>query len=167
MPCAGAPGALGAIRTIGNGKFVDGVAEPVHGDTWFAVIEFEQSGAKAEALLGYLLRGTSMSSKSFQLPLYLPLFTTCVLAAEQVRQLVEGREQARRGPDGPDEPERAAAGVARAGGGGGQPGEPDRAHALTARWRLRALLVPYILARSKLLCCKEMRVGGDTRYLSR
>ena len=58
MPCAGAPGALGAIRTIGNGKFVDGVAEPVHGDTWFAVIEFEQSGAKAEALLGYLLRGT-------------------------------------------------------------------------------------------------------------
>ena len=29
------------------------MAEPVHGDTWFAVIEIAQTGAKAEDLLGY------------------------------------------------------------------------------------------------------------------
>jgi hypothetical protein len=85
LPCAGAPGALGAIRTIGNGKFVDGVAEPVHGDTWFAVIEFEQSGAKAEALLGYLLRGTLLSSKSFQFgqlaPIFGSIYDMCIGAA--------------------------------------------------------------------------------------
>lgn len=57
LPGNGAPGSLGAIRTIGNSRFgeQDGVAEPVHGDTWFAVVEFTQGaqGAVAEALLGY------------------------------------------------------------------------------------------------------------------
>ena len=45
---------LGAIRTIGNSEFVGGVATPIHGDTWFAVMEFAQTGVKAEALLGYV-----------------------------------------------------------------------------------------------------------------
>ena len=49
----GAPSTLGAIRTIGVSDFVDGVMEPIHGDTWFAVIEFQSTGARAEALLGY------------------------------------------------------------------------------------------------------------------
>ena len=53
-----APGSLGAIRTIGHSRFEErkgAVVEPVHGDTWFAVIEFTQGeqGAVAEALLGY------------------------------------------------------------------------------------------------------------------
>ena len=37
LPGNGAPGSLGAIRTIGNAVFVDGTTEPIHGDTWFAV----------------------------------------------------------------------------------------------------------------------------------
>ena len=53
LPGNGAPGALGAIRTIGNSKFTGGTAEPIHGDTWFAVMEFAPDGVKAEALLGY------------------------------------------------------------------------------------------------------------------
>lgn len=53
LPGNGAPGSLGAIRTIGNAAFVDGTTEPIHGDTWFAVMEFAQTGVQAEALLGY------------------------------------------------------------------------------------------------------------------
>ena len=58
LPGNGAPGSLGAIRTIGNSQFGDekgATAEPVHGDTWFAVVEFTQGkqGAVGEALLGY------------------------------------------------------------------------------------------------------------------
>lgn len=34
LPGNGAPGALGAIRTIGNSSFRDGITEPIHGDTW-------------------------------------------------------------------------------------------------------------------------------------
>jgi acyl-homoserine-lactone acylase len=43
---------LGAIRTVNTGPFLNGKAEGVAGDTYFAVIEFSKP-VKAEALLGY------------------------------------------------------------------------------------------------------------------
>ena len=61
LPGNGAPGMMGAIRTIGPSEWsvVDGdpegrpTAEAIHGDTWFSVIEFSKPHVRAEALLGY------------------------------------------------------------------------------------------------------------------
>jgi acyl-homoserine-lactone acylase len=54
LPGNGLPGTLGAIRTINTGPFVNGKAEVVGGDTFYAVIEFSKSGPPiGEALLGY------------------------------------------------------------------------------------------------------------------
>ena len=48
------PAALGAIRTIGTGPFVNGKAQIQGGDTFYAVIEFQKNGPPiGEALLGY------------------------------------------------------------------------------------------------------------------
>jgi acyl-homoserine-lactone acylase len=52
LPGNGAPSALGAIRTINVGPFVNGKTQAVSGDTFFAVIEFS-TPQRAEALLGY------------------------------------------------------------------------------------------------------------------
>src|SRR5260370_288771 len=52
LPGNGAPSMLGAIRTVNPGPFLNGKAEGVAGDTYFAVIEFSNP-VKAEALLGY------------------------------------------------------------------------------------------------------------------
>jgi len=52
LPGNGAPDLMGAIRTANLGPFVDGKTQPVHGDTFFAVVEFS-SPIHAEALLGY------------------------------------------------------------------------------------------------------------------
>jgi len=52
LPGNGAPSLLGAIRTINPGPFLNGKAEAVAGDTYFAVIEFSNP-VRAEALLGY------------------------------------------------------------------------------------------------------------------
>ena len=52
LPGNGAPSLMGAIRTLDLGPFVDGKAEGVHGDTFFAVVEFS-TPIHAEALLGY------------------------------------------------------------------------------------------------------------------
>ena len=54
FPGNGLPGTLGAIRTISTGPFVNGTAEIVGGDTFYAVIEFSRTGPPiGEALLGY------------------------------------------------------------------------------------------------------------------
>ncbi len=52
LPANGAPSAMGAIRTSTFGRPVDGKAEIVHGDTFYAVVEFS-TPQRAEALLGY------------------------------------------------------------------------------------------------------------------
>jgi acyl-homoserine-lactone acylase len=52
LPGNGAPSMMGAIRTLDFGPFVNGKAEAVHGDTYYAVIEFSRP-VHAEALLGY------------------------------------------------------------------------------------------------------------------
>jgi len=52
LPANGAPSAMGAIRTSTFGRAVDGKAEIVHGDTFYAVVEFS-TPQRAEALLGY------------------------------------------------------------------------------------------------------------------
>ena len=52
LPGNGAPSELGAIRTVGPGPFVNGKAQGVRGDTYFAVIEFS-TPVHAEALLTY------------------------------------------------------------------------------------------------------------------
>jgi acyl-homoserine-lactone acylase len=52
LPANGAPSLMGAIRTLDFGPFVNGKAEAVHGDTYYAVIEFSRP-VHAEALLGY------------------------------------------------------------------------------------------------------------------
>jgi acyl-homoserine-lactone acylase len=52
LPGNGAPSALGAIRTINVGPFVDGKTQAVSGDTFYAVIEFS-TPQRGEALLGY------------------------------------------------------------------------------------------------------------------
>jgi len=52
LPGNGAPSMLGAIRTVDPGPFVNGKAEGVHGDSYFAVIEFS-TPVNAQALLGY------------------------------------------------------------------------------------------------------------------
>ncbi len=52
LPGNGAPSAMGAIRTVNAGRFVNGKAEGVGGDTYFAVIEFSNP-IRAEALLSY------------------------------------------------------------------------------------------------------------------
>ena len=52
LPGNGAPSLMGAIRTVNPGPFVDGKAEAVSGDTYYAVIEFS-TPVHAEALLGY------------------------------------------------------------------------------------------------------------------
>jgi acyl-homoserine-lactone acylase len=52
LPGNAAPSMLGAIRTVNPGPFLNGKAEGVSGDTYFAVIEFSNP-VKAEALLGY------------------------------------------------------------------------------------------------------------------
>jgi acyl-homoserine-lactone acylase len=52
VPGNGAPSALGAIRTINVGPFVNGKTEAVSGDTFYAVIEFS-TPQRGEALLGY------------------------------------------------------------------------------------------------------------------
>jgi hypothetical protein len=50
----GIPSALGGIRTLGTGPFVDGRAQIQGGDTFYAVIEFSKNGLPVgEALLGY------------------------------------------------------------------------------------------------------------------
>ena len=54
LPGNGLPGALGAIRTISTGPFVNGKTEIQGGDTFYAVIEFSKTGPpRGEALLGY------------------------------------------------------------------------------------------------------------------
>lgn len=52
LPGNGAPSVLGGIRTVNPGPFVNGKAEGISGDTYFAVIEFS-TPVRAEALLGY------------------------------------------------------------------------------------------------------------------
>ena len=52
LPGNGAPSAMGAIRTVNPGQFVNGKAQGVGGDTYFAVIEFSNP-VRAEALLSY------------------------------------------------------------------------------------------------------------------
>ena len=54
FPGNGMPSALGGIRTISISDFDDGTAEVRGGDSFYAVIEFQQDGPpKGEALLGY------------------------------------------------------------------------------------------------------------------
>ena len=54
LPGNGLPGTLGAIRTTNPGPFVNGKAEIVGGDTFYAVLEFQKNGPPlGEALLGY------------------------------------------------------------------------------------------------------------------
>jgi acyl-homoserine-lactone acylase len=52
LPGNGAPSQLGAIRTVGPGPWVNGKAQGVTGDTYFAVIEFSNP-IHAEGLLTY------------------------------------------------------------------------------------------------------------------
>lgn len=52
LPGNGAPSQLGAIRTIGISPFVNGKAEAVQGDTFYAVIEYS-TPQRAEVLLNY------------------------------------------------------------------------------------------------------------------
>ena len=52
LPANGAPSQLGAIRTIGFSPFVNGKAEAVQGDTFYAVIEYS-TPQRAEVLLNY------------------------------------------------------------------------------------------------------------------
>ena len=52
LPGNGAPSVLGGIRTVNPGPFVNGKAEGISGDTYFAVIEYSNP-VRAEALLGY------------------------------------------------------------------------------------------------------------------
>jgi acyl-homoserine-lactone acylase len=52
FPGNGAPSAMGAIRTVNPGPFVNGKVEGVGGDTYFAVIEFSNP-VYAEGLLSY------------------------------------------------------------------------------------------------------------------
>jgi acyl-homoserine-lactone acylase len=52
LPGNGAPSAMGAIRTVNLGAFVDGKTQGVAGDTYFAVIEFSNP-VHAEGLLSY------------------------------------------------------------------------------------------------------------------
>ena len=51
-PGNGSPSAMGAIRTVNAGPFVDGKTQGVAGDTYFAVIEFS-TPVHAEGLLSY------------------------------------------------------------------------------------------------------------------
>jgi len=54
LPANGLPSQLGAIRTLNTGPFVQGKAEVVGGDTFYAVLEFQKNGPPiGEALLGY------------------------------------------------------------------------------------------------------------------
>ena len=54
LPGNGLPGILGAIRTANMGPIVNGKAEIVGGDTFYAVLEFQKNGPPiGEALLGY------------------------------------------------------------------------------------------------------------------
>ena len=54
LPANGLPSQLGAIRTLNIGPFVQGKAEVVGGDTFYAVLEFQKNGPPVgEALLGY------------------------------------------------------------------------------------------------------------------
>ena len=52
LPGNGAPSPMGAIRTISVGPFVNGKSRPDRGDTFFAVIEFFNTGAR-RGLLSY------------------------------------------------------------------------------------------------------------------
>lgn len=52
LPGNGAPSQLGAIRTIGLSPFVNGKAQAVSGDTFYAVIEYS-TPQRAEVLLNY------------------------------------------------------------------------------------------------------------------
>jgi acyl-homoserine-lactone acylase len=52
LPGNGAPSSMGAIRTVNPGRFVNGKAEGIGGDTYFAVIEFS-TPVRAEGLLSY------------------------------------------------------------------------------------------------------------------
>jgi acyl-homoserine-lactone acylase len=52
LPGNGAPSSMGAIRTVNPGPFLNGKAEGISGDTYFAVIEFSNP-VHAEALLSY------------------------------------------------------------------------------------------------------------------
>ncbi len=71
LPGNGAPSLMGAIRTLDLGPFVDGKAEGVHGDTFFAVVEFS-TPIHAEALLGY---GNWSKAGSKHIDDQLPLFS--------------------------------------------------------------------------------------------
>jgi acyl-homoserine-lactone acylase len=51
-PGNGASSALGAIRTINVGPFVDGKTQAISGDTFYAVTEYS-TPQRGEALLGY------------------------------------------------------------------------------------------------------------------
>jgi acyl-homoserine-lactone acylase len=54
LPGNGLPSTLGAIRTANMGPIVNGKAEIVGGDTFYAVLEFQKNGPPiGEALLGY------------------------------------------------------------------------------------------------------------------
>ena len=52
LPGNGAPSQLGAIRTINVSPFKDGKVEAVHGDSFYAVVEFS-TPQHAEVLLNY------------------------------------------------------------------------------------------------------------------
>jgi acyl-homoserine-lactone acylase len=54
LPGNGLPSILGAIRTANMGPILNGAAEIVGGDTFYAVLEFQKNGPPiGEALLGY------------------------------------------------------------------------------------------------------------------
>jgi acyl-homoserine-lactone acylase len=54
LPGNGVPSAMGGIRTVATGPFVDGKTQIQGGDTFYAVIEFQKDGPPVgEALLGY------------------------------------------------------------------------------------------------------------------
>jgi acyl-homoserine-lactone acylase len=84
LPGNGAPSMLGAIRTVDPGPFENGKAEGVHGDSYFAVIEFSNP-VKAEALLGY---GNWSRAGSKHVEDQLPL-----MSKKQMRPVWRAREE--------------------------------------------------------------------------
>jgi acyl-homoserine-lactone acylase len=71
LPGNGAPSMMGAIRTLNVGPFIDGKTQGIHGDTFFAVVEFS-TPIHAEALLGY---GNWSKPGSKHIDDQLPLFS--------------------------------------------------------------------------------------------
>jgi acyl-homoserine-lactone acylase len=93
LPGNGAPELMGAIRTADLGPFIDGKAEVVRGDTYYAVIEFS-APLHAEALLGY---GNWSKPGSKHVDDQLPLFSKKQMrpvwrARNEIEANLEGRK---------------------------------------------------------------------------